>query len=59
MFLFRGTRVCHRHPITHVRVQDITRSCCKGDDESLWKRGKFDPPPPKKPLTDGHQNLCT
>jgi len=30
----------------------------KGDDESQWERGKFDPPPPKNPLTDGHQNLC-
>jgi len=40
----------------------ITRShyleCCKGDDESQWEREKFDPPPPKNPFTDGHQNLC-
>ena len=37
----------------------VVRECCKGDDESQWERGKFDPPPPKNPLTDGHQNLCT
>jgi len=36
----------------------VVRECCKDDDESLWERGKYDPPPPKNPLTDGHQNLC-
>ena len=36
----------------------LERECCKGDDESQWERGKFDPPPPKNPLTDGDQNLC-
>jgi len=35
----------------------VVREYCKGDDESQWERGKFDPPPPKNPLTDGHQNL--
>ena len=35
------------------------RECCKGDDESQWERGKFDPPQPKNPLTDGQQNLTT
>jgi len=35
----------------------VVRECCKGDDESLWEREKFDHPPPKNPLTDGHQNL--
>ena len=34
------------------------RECYKGYDESQWERGKFDPPPPKNPLTDGHQNYC-
>ena len=43
------------HP-SHART--VVRECCKGDDESQWERGKFDPPPPKNPLTDGHQNLC-
>ena len=42
--------------ISHART--VVRECCKGDDESLWERGKFDPSPPKNPLTDGHQNLC-
>ena len=41
---------------SHTRT--VVRECCKGDDESQWERGKFDPPPPKNPLTDGHQNLC-
>jgi len=40
----------------HTRTVD--RECCKGDDETLWERGKFDPPPPKTPSTDGYQNLC-
>ena len=35
--------------ISHART--VVRECCKGDDESQWERGKFDPPPPKiKPL---------
>jgi len=34
--------------ISHTRT--VVRECCKGDDESLWERGKFDPPPPKNPL---------
>jgi len=42
---------------SHART--VVRECCKGDDESQWEMGKFDPPPPKNPLTDGHQNLCT
>ena len=41
---------------SHART--VVRECCKDDDESQWERGKFDPPPPKNPLTDGHQNLC-
>jgi len=32
---------------THART--VVRECCKGDDESLWERGKFDSPPPKPP----------
>ena len=42
---------------SHART--VVRECCKGDDESQWERVKFDPPPPKNPLTDGHQNLHT
>jgi len=34
--------------LSHART--VVRECCKGDDESLWERGKFDPSPPKKPL---------
>ena len=41
---------------SHTRT--VVRMCCKGDDESLGERGKFYPPPPENPLTDGHQNLC-
>ena len=33
--------------ISHART--VVRVCCKGDDESQWERGKFDPPPPKTP----------
>ena len=40
---------------SHTRT--VVRECCKGDDESQWERGKFDPRPPKNPLADGHQNL--
>ena len=43
--------------LSHART--VVRECCKGDDESQWERVKFDPPPPKNPLTDGHQNLRT
>jgi len=32
------------------------RECCKGDDQSQWRRANFDPPPPLSPLTDLHQN---
>ena len=42
--------------LSHART--VVRECCKGDDESQWERGKFDLPPPKNPITDGHQNLC-
>ena len=28
----------------------VVRECCKGDDESQWKMGKFDPPATQKPL---------
>ena len=41
--------------LSHART--VVRECCKGDDESQWEMGKFDPPPPKNPLTDGHQ-IC-
>jgi len=43
--------------LSHART--VVRECCKGDDESQWERVKFDPPPPKNPLTDGHHNLGT
>ena len=35
------------------------RECCKDDDQSQWKRPKFDPPPSLNPLTDRHQNIPT
>ena len=33
---------------SHART--VVRECCKGDDESQWEMGKFDPPPPKNTL---------
>ena len=30
---------------SHART--VVRDCCKGDDESQWERGKFDPRHPK------------
>jgi len=33
---------------SHART--VVRECCKGDDESQWERGKFDPPATQKPL---------
>ena len=53
--LSRATEIKYAHGPSHART--VVRECCKGDDESQWKRGKFDPPAPKNPLTDGHQNL--
>jgi len=41
------------------RARAVVRECYKGDDKSQWEKGKFDPPPLKNPLTDGHQNLCS
>jgi len=32
---------------SHART--VVRECCKGDDESQWERGKFDPRHPKTP----------
>ena len=40
--------------IAHYVVWEI----CKGDNESLWERGKFDPPLLRNPLTDNRQKLC-
>jgi len=38
-----------RYCIVYVSyARTVVRECCKGDDESLWERGKFDPPPPLK-----------
>jgi len=42
--------------VSHTRT--VVRECCKGDYQSQWERGKFDPPPPKNPSADSHQNLC-
>ena len=33
--------------LSHART--VVRECCKGDDESQWERGKFDPRHPKTP----------
>ena len=42
--------------LSHTRT--VVWECCKGDYQSQWERGKFDPPPPKNPSADSHQNLC-
>jgi len=39
---------------SHTRT--VVRECCKGDDQSQWRRANFNPPPPLSPLTDLHQN---
>ena len=41
--------------ISHTHT--IVRECCKGDDQSQWRRANFDPPSPLNPLTDIHQNV--
>jgi len=34
------------------------QECCKGDNQSQWRRANFDPAiPTLNPLTDPHQNL--
>jgi len=37
----RDTRASH--------TRTVVRECCKGDDQSQWERGKFDPRHPKTP----------
>ena len=60
IFLTRLTfRISSVIALTTSHARTVVRECCKGDDESQWERVKFDPPPPKNPLTDGHQNLRT
>jgi len=39
-----------RLPSRPSHARTVVRECCKGDDESQWEMGKFDPPP--------HKNLC-
>jgi len=56
----QGHRQC-RHSIQHIplpisHTRTVVRECCKGDDQSQWRRANFDPPPPLSPLTDLHQN---
>ena len=43
-----NTRWEHKAKTSHART--VVRECCKGDDESQWEMGKFDPPPPKNPF---------
>ena len=60
-FTISATAAEPRHAACQLKshARTVVRECCKGDDESQWERVKFDPPPPKNPLTDGHQNLRT
>jgi len=39
---------------SHTRT--VVRECCKGDDQSQWRRANFDPRPSLSPLIDLHQN---
>ena len=45
-------------PVNRSHSRTVVRECCKGDDQSQWETEIFDPPPPKNPLSDVHQNLC-
>jgi len=38
---------CDTHAASHTRT--VVRECCKGDYQSQWERGKFDPRYPKTP----------
>jgi len=49
--------LCTKCKINLSHTRTVVRECCKGDDQSLWEMGKFDPPPLKNPSTDGHQ-IC-
>jgi len=44
-----------RKESSHTRT--VVRECCKGDDQSQWRRANFNPPLPLNPLTDLHKNL--
>ena len=33
--------------LSHTRT--VVRECCKGDDQSQWRRANFNPPPPLRP----------
>jgi len=47
--LHRYTTLTVKSAIYPSHTRTVVRECRKGDDESLWERGKFDPPPPKTP----------
>jgi len=36
--------------VLESHARKVVRECCKGDDESQWEMGKFDPPATQKPL---------
>ena len=39
-----------KQPVCLIHTRTVVRECCKGDDQSTWERGKFDPPRhPKTP----------
>jgi len=43
-------------PISHIRT--VVRECCKGDDQSQWRRANFDPPATPKPLNRSSPKLA-
>ena len=42
-------KVIFQRPSCGSHARTVVRECCKGDDESQWERGKFDPRHPKTP----------
>ena len=41
---------------SHTRT--VVRECCKGDDQSQWRRANFDPPATPKPLNRSSPKLA-
>ena len=51
----QDSKMTNKKLVSHTRT--VVRECCKGDDQSQWRRANFNPPPPLNPLTDHYQNL--
>jgi len=67
VFLVAGGQISPSHIDFHRRPYNTLALPCERVStspshartvvESQWERGKFDSPPPKNPLSDGHQNF--